>query len=80
MVYEVANEDLTIVSSGSEVSIALEAASKLKAEGINVRLVSMPCWSVFDKQDEQYRLSVLRSGAPILSLEALSVDVVLCQW
>ena len=80
MVYEVANEDLTIVSSGSEVSIALEAASKLKAEGINVRLVSMPCWSVFDRQDEQYRLSVLRSGAPILSLEALSVDVVLCQW
>ncbi|KAG0705198.1 Transketolase, thiamine diphosphate binding domain-containing protein [Suillus ampliporus] len=72
VLYEVDNEDMTIVSSGSEVPIALEAASKLKAEGINVRLVSLPCWSVFDKQDEQYRLSVLRSGAPILSLEALT--------
>lgn len=75
VLYEVANEDMTIVSSGSEVPIALEAASLLKKEGINVRLVSLPCWSVFDKQDEQYRLSVLRSGAPILSLEALAVNL-----
>ncbi|KAF9232143.1 Transketolase, thiamine diphosphate binding domain-containing protein [Melanogaster broomeanus] len=72
VLYDVEGEDLTIVSSGSEVSIALEAASKLKAEGVKVRIVSLPCWSVFDKQDQQYRLSVLRSGAPILSLEALS--------
>ena len=73
MLYEVeGKEDLTIVSSGSEVSIALEAASKLKNEGFKVRIVSLPCWSVFDKQDKEYRLSVLRSGAPILSLEALS--------
>jgi transketolase len=33
----------------------------------------LPCWLIFDQQDEAYRLSVLRSGAPILSLEALSV-------
>ncbi|KAL0947164.1 hypothetical protein HGRIS_013291 [Hohenbuehelia grisea] len=72
VVHEEESEDLTIVSSGSEVSIAVEAAGKLKAEGIKTRVVSLPCWSVFDKQDEQYRLSVLRSGAPILSLEALS--------
>lgn len=64
---------MTIVSSGSEVSIALEAACKLKAEGIKARIVSLPCWSVFDKQDKEYKLSVLKSGAPILSLEALSV-------
>ncbi|KAI6111509.1 transketolase [Pisolithus thermaeus] len=72
VLYDVEGEDLTIVSSGSEVAIGLEAASKLKAEGINVRVVSLPCWSVFDKQEKEYRLSVLRSGAPILSLEALS--------
>ncbi|KIK91435.1 hypothetical protein PAXRUDRAFT_797644 [Paxillus rubicundulus Ve08.2h10] len=72
VLHEVEGEALTIVSSGSEVSIALEAASKLKAEGTKVRIVSLPCWSVFDRQDEQYRLSVLRSGAPILSLEALT--------
>ena len=73
VLYEVdGKEDLSIVSSGSEVPIALEAASKLKQEGFKVRVVSLPCWSVFDKQDKEYRLSVLRSGAPILSLEALS--------
>ncbi|KAF8201481.1 transketolase [Pholiota molesta] len=64
------HEDLTIVSTGSEVSIAVEAANKLKAEGIKTRVVSLPCWLTFDQQDEAYRLSVLRSGAPILSLEA----------
>ncbi|KAG5221760.1 Transketolase [Salix suchowensis] len=72
VVHEVEGEDLTIVSSGSEVAIAIEAASKLKDEGIKVRVVSLPCWLVFDQQSEEYRLSVLRSGAPILSLEALS--------
>jgi transketolase len=73
VVHEVQNEDLTIVSSGSEVGIALEAVEKLNAEGIKTRVVSLPCWLVFDQQDEAYRLSVLRSGSPILSLEALSV-------
>ncbi|KIY51110.1 transketolase [Fistulina hepatica ATCC 64428] len=72
VVHEEEGEDLTIVSSGSEVSIALEAAAKLKAEGIKSRVVSLPCWFVFDQQPADYRLSVLRSGAPILSLEAFS--------
>ncbi|KAJ3513224.1 hypothetical protein NLJ89_g3064 [Agrocybe chaxingu] len=72
VLHDETNEDLTIVSTGSEVAIALEAASKLKAEGIKTRIVSLPSWLTFDQQDEEYRLSVLRSGAPILSLEALS--------
>ncbi|KAF9643001.1 transketolase [Thelephora ganbajun] len=72
VVHEEEGEDLTIVSCGSEVSIVLEAASKLKAEGIKTRVVSLPSWSVFDRQEESYKLSVLRSGAPILSVEALS--------
>lgn len=72
VVHEEEGEALTIVSAGSEVSIALEAAGKLAAEGIKTRVVSIPCWLVFDQQPQEYRLSVLRSGAPILSLEALS--------
>ncbi|EMD38633.1 hypothetical protein CERSUDRAFT_113807 [Gelatoporia subvermispora B] len=72
VLHEVEGEDLTIVSSGSEVSIVLEAAQKLQAEGIKARVVSLPCWSVFDQQPADYRLSVLRSGAPILSVEALN--------
>lgn len=71
--HEEENEHLTIVATGSEVSIALEAASKLRTQGIKVRIVSLPCWLVFDQQPHEYRLRVLRSGAPILSLEALSV-------
>ncbi|KAJ7581072.1 transketolase [Mycena floridula] len=69
---EVEGEALTIVSCGSEVPIAIEAAAKLDAEGIKTRVVSIPCWLTFDQQPVEYRLSVLRSGAPILSLEALS--------
>ncbi|KAH9951364.1 transketolase [Amylocystis lapponica] len=72
VLHEEQGEDITIVSSGSEVSIVLEAAQKLKAEGIKARIVSLPCWSVFDQQPVEYRLSVLRSGAPILSVEALA--------
>lgn len=75
VIHEEEKEDLTIVSSGSEVSIAVEAAGKLKAEGIKTRIVSLPCWSIFDQQSQEYRLSILRSGAPILSLEALSVCI-----
>ena len=74
VVHEVQGEDLTIVSSGSEVSIALEAAAALGAAGVKTRVVSLPCWSIFDMQPAEYRLSVLRSGAPILSVEALSVS------
>ncbi|KAJ8482283.1 hypothetical protein ONZ51_g5449 [Trametes cubensis] len=72
VVHEVEGEDLTIVSTGSEVSIALEAAQKLNAEGVKTRVVSLPCWSIFDLQPAEYKLSVLRSGAPILAVEALS--------
>ena len=75
VVHEVAGEDLTLVSTGSEVSIALEAASLLNGEGIRARVVSLPCWSIFDQQPAEYRLSVLRSGAPILSVEAYSVSL-----
>ncbi|KAI0781170.1 transketolase [Trametes elegans] len=72
VLHDVQGEDLTIVSTGSEVSIVLEAAQKLNGEGIKTRVVSLPCTSVFDQQPAEYKLSVLRSGAPILAVEALS--------
>ena len=70
---DVQNEDLTIVSTGSEVPIALEAAGILEKEGLKARIISLPCWEVFDAQDQEYQLSVFRSGAPYLSVEAYSV-------
>jgi transketolase len=48
-----------IMASGSELDIALKAWEKLKAEGIAVRIVSVPCVEWFDEQDEAYRASVL---------------------
>ncbi len=47
------------IASGSEVTVALEAQEKLKAEGVHARVVSMPSWELFEKQDQSYRDSVL---------------------
>ncbi|TEB36288.1 transketolase [Coprinellus micaceus] len=66
------NEDLTIVATGSEVSIAVDAAKKLKEQGLKTRIISLPCWLTFDQQPAEYRKAVFRSGAPILSVEANS--------
>jgi transketolase len=51
--------DVIIIGTGSEVSLAVEAHAQLTAEGKNVRVVSMPSTTVFDRQDEAYRESVL---------------------
>ncbi|KAJ5247591.1 Transketolase C-terminal/Pyruvate-ferredoxin oxidoreductase domain II, partial [Penicillium chermesinum] len=67
------NAAITIVSTGSEVSIAIEAAAYLKEKhNVAARVVSIPCFEVFDAQDKSYRLSVLPDGIPVLSVEALS--------
>lgn len=65
--------DITILSTGSEVSIVLESAKILAEKGVNVRVVSLPCWEVFDKQTREYQLEVLKDGMPILSVEAYTV-------
>ncbi|WP_140920082.1 transketolase, partial [Limnobaculum xujianqingii] len=54
--------ELILIATGSEVSLAVDAADKLSAEGRKVRVVSMPCTEVFDRQDAGYRESVLPSG------------------
>lgn len=64
--------DLIIVSSGSEVSIAVEASKKLASEGVAVSVVSLPDFFTFDQQPQNYRLSVLPDGVPILSVEVMS--------
>jgi transketolase len=48
-----------LMASGSEVQIAMEAATKLDAQGIPSQVVSMPCWKLFERQDEKYRHSVI---------------------
>jgi transketolase len=51
--------DVILMATGSEVSLCVEAYEKLKGEGINARVVSMPSWEIFDQQDDAYKQSVL---------------------
>jgi transketolase len=51
--------DIILISSGSEVHIALEACRKLEDKGVGVRVVSMPSWELFERQPEDYRDQVL---------------------
>ncbi len=48
-----------LIGTGSEVSLCIEAYEKLKTEGIQARVVSMPAWKIFDRQDAAYKESVL---------------------
>ncbi len=59
-----------IIATGSEVQIALEAQELLERKGIGTRVVSMPCWELFEKQDEKYRKKVLPSGPIRIAIEA----------
>ena len=51
--------DVLLLATGSEVSLCVEAYEALTAQGIKARVVSMPCWELFDDQDESYRNSVI---------------------
>jgi transketolase len=51
--------DYTFFATGSELSLALDVASALEKQGKNVRVVSMPCWELFEAQDASYRASVV---------------------
>ena len=59
-----------LIATGSEVSVALAARDLLQAEGIGVRVVSMPCMELFAAQDEAYRKRVLPGGAVRVGVEA----------
>jgi transketolase len=61
---------VAIVGTGSEVSVALDAAERLDGDGIRARVVSMPSWELFAAQDEAYRDAVLPPGLPSVSVEA----------
>jgi len=65
--------DLVFVATGSEVSLAIDASKRLNIiDNLKVRVVSMPSTELFDQQSVQYRLSILPSGVPIISIEAAS--------
>lgn len=59
---EEAKPDVLLLATGSEVSLAIEAHAKLAADGIKAQVVSMPCWELFEKQDQSYRDKVIPAG------------------
>jgi len=62
--------DITLLATGSEVTLAISAAYQLKQEGINVAVVSMPCLEIFEKQNLEYRSKVMPTGIPLVVVEA----------
>ena len=65
---------LVIMATGSEVALAMAAREALAAEGIGVRVVSMPCTNVFDRQADSYKRSVLPDGVARMAVEAAHPD------
>ncbi len=61
-----------LLATGSEVEIALRARTILQQRGIGARVVSMPCWELFERQDEAYRRRVLPAGPARVAVEAAS--------
>lgn len=65
------SRDITLIATGTEVAVAIEAATKLAETSVQAAVVSLPCWSLFDAQPAEYRTHVLGT-APRLAVEAAS--------
>jgi transketolase len=70
ILHDVDDPELILAATGSEVHIALEAAKMLATHDVAARVVSMPCWTIFEEQEEEYQEHVLPFGVPVLGIEA----------
>ena len=68
------NPEVTLIASGSEVKIAIEAFNKLKDLNINSKVVSMPCQELFNKQSKEYKEKILEKNSLKISIEASSIS------
>jgi len=64
------NTEVTLIASGSEVQIAIDAFNKLQNININSKVVSMPCQELFDKQSQEYKEKVIEKNSIKISIEA----------
>ncbi|MGC6512820.1 MAG: transketolase [Parvibaculales bacterium] len=62
--------DVTVLATGSEVHIAIEARQELEEQGITTRVVSMPCFELFDRQDDSYKSDILGDSPLRIAVEA----------
>ena len=72
---DVADAKAVLIATGSEIELAVKSAAELAQQGIAVRVVSMPCTDVFDRQDAAYKASVLGKGLPRIAIEAGVTDI-----
>ena len=61
---------VSLIASGSEVEIALEAYEKLKNKNIDTKVISVPCYDIFNKQKEDYKKEILGENTFKISIEA----------
>jgi transketolase len=71
---DAANPRTVLIATGSEVELAVKAADVLAEQGIEARVVSMPCADVFERQDAAYKAAVLGRGIPRVAIEAGVTD------
>ncbi len=71
---DAADAKAVLIATGSEIELAMKAADELGKQGVPVRVVSMPCTDVFDRQDAAYKASVLPKGLPRVAVEAGVTD------
>jgi len=70
------NSEVTLIASGSEVQIAIEALNKLQVININSKVISMPCQELFDRQSKEYKEKIIGKNSIKISIEAGSI----CGW
>ena len=67
------NPEVTLIASGSEVKIAIDAFNKLKDLNINSKVISMPCQELFNKQSKEYKEKIIAKNSIKISIEASSI-------
>lgn len=72
VIHDVEDARLILVATGSEVSLAIDAAKDLATQGLPTRVVSLPDFFTFDNQSQEYKKSILPDGIPVLSIEVMS--------
>lgn len=70
VIEEAENYQATIIATGSEVSLALKAKEALVEKGFKLRIVNMPSWELFEREDKSYQDSVIDRNKPVISIEA----------
>jgi len=65
--------EITLIASGSEVQIAIDASKKLQNNNINSKVISMPCQELFDKQSNEYKEKIIEKNSKKISIEASSI-------